>query len=103
MNDNSPIYPEIGFRLERIRKGFSDLTRADWSKRHGFNPTQYSNWIKGTRRIPVECAERLCDRYGLTLDFIYRGREDGLSENAMNALSDSLPIAGNTASRVKPV
>jgi len=58
------------------------LTQAEFSKRHGFNRTQFNNWEKGARRIPLEHAETLCERYGLTLDFIYRGRLDGLSEYA---------------------
>jgi transcriptional regulator with XRE-family HTH domain len=85
MNDRK-TYPEIGERLRRIREGFTDDTRRAWSARQQFNETQYNNWEAGLRRIPVEAAERLCDRYGLTLDFIYRGRMDGLSENAKKVL-----------------
>lgn len=74
-------YEEIGTRLKAIRTGLSDLSQKDWAERHGFNKTQYNNWEKGTRRIPVDAAEKLCQTYGLTLDAIYRGRLDGLSEN----------------------
>lgn len=76
----------IGLRLRSIREGFSDLTQTAWAAKHGFNVTQWNNWEKGARRIPVEAAEVLCDRYGLTLDFVYRGRLDGLSENAKKVL-----------------
>jgi len=85
-------YPEIAARLMALRQHFSDLSQKDWAERHGFNRTQYNNWEKGVRRIPVEAAEKLCDRYGLTLDAIYRGRLDGLSENARNILSSALPM-----------
>lgn len=80
-------YPEIAARLSRIRKGFSDLSQKEWATREGFNPTQWNNWETGVRRIPVEASERLCERYGLTLDFIYRGRRDGLSDTARKSLS----------------
>lgn len=80
------MYPEIGERLRHIREHFSDLTQKEWAERHGFNPTQYNNWEKGVRRIPVEAAEKLCELYGLTLDFIYRGRRDGLADTALNVL-----------------
>lgn len=77
------IYAPIGARLKRLRESLApDASQKAWAERHGFNPTQYNNWEKGTRRIPVDSAERLCDTYGLTLDFVYRGRRDGLSENA---------------------
>ncbi|MGR3376037.1 helix-turn-helix domain-containing protein [Salipiger abyssi] len=77
----------IGERLARLRKATSpELSQKAWAERHGFSPTQYNNWEKGSRRIPVDSAERLCNDYGLTLDFIYRGRRDGLSENAKKAV-----------------
>ncbi|BAQ69202.1 helix-turn-helix domain-containing protein [Rhodovulum sulfidophilum] len=82
MVEAEPQFKEIGIRLERIRLGFSDLNQKDWAKKHGFGPTQYNNWENGVRRIPVDAAEKLCSLYGLTLDAIYRGRLDGLSENA---------------------
>lgn len=74
---------EIGLRLMAIRKGFSDLPQKAWAEKHNFSNTQYNNWEKGVRRIPVEAAEILCDRYGLTLDAIYRGRLDGLPTSAL--------------------
>lgn len=79
-------YAEIGQRLEALRRGFSDLSQKAWAEKHNFNPTQYNNWAKGSRRITVDAAELLCDRYGLTLDAIYRGRLDGVSEKARNIL-----------------
>lgn len=79
-------YEKIGKRLQGVRSGFSDLTQKAWAERHGFNPTQYNNWEKGFRRIPVDAAEHLCETYGLTLDFIYRGRRDGLSDTALKSL-----------------
>lgn len=80
------MYPEIAERLRQIREHFSDLNQKEWAEKHGFNVTQYNNWEKGVRRIPVEAADKLCDTYGLTLDFIYRGRRDGLSETSRKAL-----------------
>lgn len=85
-------YAEIGRRLEAIRCAFSDLGQAAWADRHGFQGTQYNNWERGARRIPVDDAQRLCEVYGLTLDFVYRGRRDGLSEIALNRLAEHLPI-----------
>ena len=82
MSKQSPQFVEIGLRLTAVRKGFSDLNQKEWAAKHNFSVTQYNNWENGTRRITVDEAERLCDIYGLTLDFIYRGRRDGLSETA---------------------
>lgn len=82
MSDDLP-YAHIGARLRNLRDAYQpDISQKAWAEKHGFNATQYNNWEKGNRRIPVDFAETLCDTYGLTLDFIYRGRRDGLSENA---------------------
>ncbi len=77
---------DIGQRLRSVRSAFSDFGQREWAEKHGFNQTQYNNWERGERRIPVEAAEKLCETYGLSLDFIYRGRRDGLSENASKLL-----------------
>lgn len=81
-----PPYQIIGQRLEAIRVAFSQLNQKDWAEKHGFGVSTYNNWVKGIRRIPVENAEKLCDLYGLDLDFVYRGKRDGLSENARKVL-----------------
>ena len=80
------MYTEIGARLGKVRTGFSDLNQKAWAEKHGFEKSQWNNWEKGVRRIPVENAERLCQLYGLTLDFIYMGRRDGLSDKASKVL-----------------
>jgi transcriptional regulator with XRE-family HTH domain len=74
------MYEDVGNRLRLIREHFSDLSQKAWAENHGFNVTQYNNWEKGVRRIPVEAAEKLCETYGITLDWMYRGKRDGLSE-----------------------
>lgn len=86
MQEDANQFIQIGIRLRSIREAFSDLGQASWAQRHGFSPTQYNNWERGIRRIPVDDAQRLCDAYGLTLDFIYRGRRDGLSDIASKSV-----------------
>ncbi|MER5171612.1 helix-turn-helix domain-containing protein [Thioclava kandeliae] len=79
-------FPEIGERLRAVREAMSNLNQKDWASKNGFSISQYSNWENGLRRISVDEAQRLCDLYGLTLDFIYRGRRDGLPESLRNSL-----------------
>jgi len=85
MTKDAPYQP-IGLRLQAVRECLSDANQKEWAEKMGYNPTQYNNWEKGTRRIPVDSAERLCNKFGLTLDYIYRGRVDGLSENLRKSL-----------------
>lgn len=83
---SNPEYAEIGDRLRRVREAFSDLNQRQWAEKHGFPVTRYNNWEKGVRRITLDDASRLADLYGLDLDFIYRGKLDGLSDSARNSL-----------------
>lgn len=85
-NMNVTEFSAIGARLHSIRTVLSDLSQKAWAERHAFQPTQWNNWEKGTRRIPIEAAEKLCAAYGLTLDFIYRGRIDGLPETVSKVI-----------------
>lgn len=67
----------IGERLEKLRDAVDmnttkiaetlDITHSAWS--------QYEN---GTRRISLEVAGKLVERFGVTLDWIYRGDPSGL-------------------------
>lgn len=82
----SQEYIEIGQRLRQIRHGFSDLNQKEWAALNGISESRYNNWENGTRRIPVDDAEMIADRYGLTLDFIYRGRRDRLPDTFMKSL-----------------
>lgn len=98
MNSQANQFAQIGFRLRQIRECIGGANQKDWCTRNGFNPTQYNNWERGSRRIPIEHAMTLVSRYGLSLDFIYRGRLDGVSQNAANALSGQSAINANTSS-----
>lgn len=90
--ESNPYY-EIGRRLKMLRD-YHGVTSEVWAKRHGYSKSQYTNWEAGIRRIPVEKAEELADRYGLTLELIYRGRlAVGLSDTAMKIFSEARPIA----------
>lgn len=86
MASNPLEYAEIGARLAALRRAVSDFNQKEWAERHGFNPTQYNNWETGARRIPVEYAEKLDDLYGVTLDWVYRGKRSGLSETLSKKL-----------------
>lgn len=59
--------------------------------RHNVGVSTYNSWETGIARISIDEASLLCDAYGLTLDFIYRGKRDGLSGYALNALDVAPP------------
>ena len=86
MTQGTADFAEIGQRLAAIRTAFGDLSQRDWALKHAFGVTQWNNGENGTRRIPIESAEKLGALYGLTLDFVYRGRRDGLASSALKVL-----------------
>ena len=82
------LFTEIGTRLAAVRQAFSlaGESQKAFAERNGFEFTQWNNWEKGTRRISVDEAIKLAGLYGLTLDFIYMGRRDGLADRASKVL-----------------
>jgi transcriptional regulator with XRE-family HTH domain len=79
-------FQEVGQRLRALRTGLG-MSQRELCSEHGFSPAQYNNWERGARRLSIEYAQKLCDSYGLTLDYIYRGRVDGLTINARKLTS----------------
>jgi transcriptional regulator with XRE-family HTH domain len=71
---------DIGIRLKMVRKHLGH-TQANFSKIHNYSQPQYANWESGFRRIPIESAAILEERYGITLDFIFLGRLKTLPHN----------------------
>jgi len=84
--DDQVEYAEIGARMRKVRLAFSELNQKDWAARHNFTHSRYNNWEIGLRRISVDEAIKLSDLYGLDLDYIYRGKLDGLSDSVLKRL-----------------
>ena len=51
----------------------------------------YSQWRNGKRVPQLDLAIRYCDRYGLTLDWLYLGRFDGLPTTLAELIKPSPP------------
>ena len=84
-------YPhhEIGRRLEAIRKS-TGLNIKDYVALLDLAYTRYINWETGARRMKPEEAVLFCDKFAVSLDFIYRGKLDALPANILKELS-SMP------------
>lgn len=81
-NDDKFPYAEIGDRLRAFRESF-DVTSKEFATMHNFAYSRYSNWETGHRRISIEAATLLRDKYDLTLDYIYLGKESAALQNAL--------------------
>ena len=67
----------IADRLKLTREGIG-ISAAELCRQIGCKPNRWSQYESADRKITVEVADRLCDEYGLTLDWIYRGNPAGL-------------------------
>lgn len=86
-NDPKIMRPAaIADRLKRIRL-LSGLGKTEFAESVGIDPTNWSRFEGGKRAIPFEKAGAIAVRYGVTLDFIYLGRRDGLSVKKAEALT----------------
>jgi transcriptional regulator with XRE-family HTH domain len=58
-------------RLKLTREAL-EISAADLCKRIKIKPNRWSQYESGERRITVTVANKLCDEFDLSLDWIYR-------------------------------
>jgi transcriptional regulator with XRE-family HTH domain len=75
----------IGQRLEVLRKAYG-LSQTQFAARAQIAQNTYNQYEKGKNLPRLDFAERLCDEYGVTLDWIYRGDQSGLPVRVLNLL-----------------
>jgi transcriptional regulator with XRE-family HTH domain len=69
---------DIAERLRRLRLAYGfDLARA-WCEWIEVTESVWNPFEKGTRRISLDIALKVCARTGASLDWIYRGMEHTL-------------------------
>lgn len=88
IQDDEDKFPfrSIGARIKAVRET-KGMSATDFAAVCGFNYTRYINWETGHRRIMPDEAIVLCEKFGLTLDFIYRGIEAQLPQSLLMDLS----------------
>jgi transcriptional regulator with XRE-family HTH domain len=69
---NPAAVPEIARRLRMLRMAVAESI-TDLSIQTGITRSAWSNYENGSSRIGVDAAMKLCDRYHVSLDWIYRG------------------------------
>lgn len=77
--------PSIGERLELVRAAMGKNQKA-FANAAGVACSTYSQYKTGTSSPALEEAHKLCDHWGITLDWIYRGDMRGLSPDLIAAI-----------------
>jgi ribosome-binding protein aMBF1 (putative translation factor) len=62
----------LAFRLKTTREALN-LSAAEICRQIKCKPNRWSQYESGERKIILDIAERLCNEFGLSLDWIYRG------------------------------
>lgn len=80
-------FDAIGARLELLRRVIGE-NQNEFAARAGILPNTYNQYAKGKKRPSIENAIALCEVHELTLDWIYRGDNSGLTRRlALRAIS----------------
>jgi len=81
-----PVTPKtIGRRLLRTRQALK-LSQAEFCRQIGVERNLYNPFEKGRRRITIDVAMKIRDRYGVTLDWIYAGDPHALPSDLYHQL-----------------
>ena len=73
------------------------MDQAEFAERAGIARNAYNQYEQAKRLPRVDVAEKLCDTYDLTLDWIFRGSQAGLPFNIASALQ------GKKSTKLTPV
>ena len=76
----------IAARLERVRAYYGIPTRREFAERAGIREQDYSDWMNLRRSVSTANAQKLCETYSLTWEFIYLGNKAHLEHKMAIAL-----------------
>ena len=86
-NPNVRSLDAIAARLRATREAFG-LGQNEFARRAGIASNTYNQYEQAKNLPRLDFANQICDTYGITLDWIYRGDRSGLPMRIANLLSD---------------
>lgn len=90
MQRHSPFHPiAVGRRLTALRE-YHGKNRADFAESVQIDATSYGRIEKGLKPLKADMAFRIAERWGVSMDFLYRGRLTELPESLADALMKNL-------------
>lgn len=75
----------IGHRL-RVARAALGLRQADLMERYGVRMSNTSNWETGRSYMDPLIMLKLCEDYGLTMDYFWRGLLSGVRADVANEI-----------------
>lgn len=79
----------VGRRLEALRSAL-DMPQNDFSAVIGVDPSSYTKIKKGAKPLHSDMAYRVSLRFGVSMDYLYKGDVSSLPESLRQAVLASL-------------
>ncbi len=90
MTDLSSFNPTfVGNRLAALRE-YRGKTRAEFAASVQIDATSYGRIEKGLKPLKADMAFRIAERWGVSMDFLYRGRLTELPDELADSLMANL-------------
>jgi transcriptional regulator with XRE-family HTH domain len=81
--------PGVGKRLEALRLAL-DLSRKNFADSFGLDPSSYTKTADGEKQLRSEAGFAIAERWGVSMDYIFRGRLTELPENLRETILKNL-------------
>ena len=91
--DVGDLPTDVARRLTRTRQAFG-MQQQEFGVSAGMSQPQYNQFETGKRLLTLHYALALCERYGLTLDWLYRGDPSGLPYSLHEKIRAARKLAG---------
>ena len=72
----------VGDRLRLVRESF-ELNSGDFARSIQVDPSSYSKIEKGEKPLKMEMGFKVAEIYGVTMDYLYRGRLVDIPEKVL--------------------
>jgi len=87
MIDKVLLKKEIGVRLKDIRENKMHMSKSDFAKLIDMKKQYFGMLENGQRGLTIEKAIEICDKTGVSSDYLLRGIDNSLKQNAKQLLS----------------
>lgn len=83
----------VGKRLKWTRLALQKMQQGppssmEFAQSIGLSKGRYSNFEQGVSMLPPDVAVRICQKYGVSLNWLYAGDETWLPSNFQNKLDE---------------
>ena len=82
----------VGRRLESLRLALN-INRKEFASSFGLDPSSYTKTVDGEKQLRSEAAFAISERWGVSMDYLFRGRLVDLPEDLRDSILKNLNAA----------